>query len=288
MKRALLLMGAVSAVATATVALAATTRVVAIKPAGFQPQRVTISTGDTVRWRNDDSVNHQVVADNGHFASPVLRPGQRYNRTFNTPGRFPYRDALEPAERGTIIVQGPAPSVSIALSEPTVFFGGAIRVTGFISSGAPNQVVSIWHRPFGQASFVKAADVTTISAGAYDWGTAPQVLTEYQTRWGNRASAVVLVGVRPRMGLIRRSPWFVASARGGRSFARRWVYVQRRSSLGQWVNIKKVVLGSSGARRFKLRLRRGRHSLRVFMTTNQAGSGYLWSHSRTLLVRKRT
>jgi hypothetical protein len=53
------------------------------------------------------------------------------------------------------------------------------------------------------------------------------------------------------------------------------------------VNIRKVFLGSSGARRFKLNLRRGRHALRIFLTTNQAGTGYLWSHSRTIVVRKR-
>jgi hypothetical protein len=34
-------------------------------------------------------------------------------------------------------------------------------------------------------------------------------------------------------------------------------------------------------------LPRGRHILRIFMTTNQAGAGYLWSHSRTIVVRKR-
>ena len=76
------------------------------------------------------------------------------------------------------------------------------------------------------------------------------------------------------MTFIRRAPWFVTSAKAGSPLAGRWVYVQRRSSLGQWVNRKKVRLGSSGARRFKLDLPRGRHILRMFMTTNQAGTGY--------------
>jgi hypothetical protein len=79
----------------------------------------------------------------------------------------------------------------------------------------------------------------------------------------------------------------VTSARAGRGLAGRAVYVQRRSSLGQWVNRKKVIIGSSGARRFKLDLAPGRHILRIFMTTNQAGTGYLWSHSRTIVVTKR-
>jgi plastocyanin len=287
MKKALLALVALLGIVSASVALAAVTRVVAIKAAGFSPATRTIDTGDSIRWRNDDTVNHQVVADNGHFASPVLRPKQSYTRVFNTAGTYRYRDALEPAERGTIVVKGPPPSVSINSSAGTVFYGAPIRLTGNISSGAPNQVVQVWERVFGQTSFVKKADVTTSTAGAYDYSTTPTLLSEYQTRWGTRTSAVVTVGVRPRISFIRRSPWFVTSAKGAGSFARRYVYVQRRSVLGQWVNRKKVFLGSSGARRFKMDLPRGRHILRIFMTTNQAGSGYLWSHSRTIVVTKR-
>ena len=289
MKKALLVVVSLLAVASASVALAAVTvtRVVAIQPAGFSPVTRTIQTGDAIRWRNDDTVNHQVVADNGHFASPVLRPRQTYQRTFNTAGTFRYRDALEPAERGTIVVRGPAPSITIAASQPIVFYGAGIRLTGFISSGAVNQDVSVWEKPFGSTSFVKRADLKTGTSGAYDYTLVPQVLSEYQTRWGARSSAIVGVGVRPRMTLIRRAPWFVTSAHAGRSLAGRWVYVQRRSSLGQWVNRKKVRLGSSGARRFQMDLPRGRNILRMFMTTNQAGTGYVWSHSRTIVVTKR-
>lgn len=287
MRKALLLLAAALGLAAAGVSLAAVTRVVAIKAGGFSPVTRTIQTGDSIRWRNDDTVNHQVVADNGHFASPILRPKGTYTRIFNTAGTYRYRDALEPAERGTIVVRGPAPSVSINSSAGTVFYGAPIRLTGFISSGAANQIVQVWGRPFGQASFIKLADLTTATAGAYDYTTTPVVLSEYQTRWGSRISATVTVGVRPRITLIRRGPWFVTSARAGRGLAGRAVYVQRRSSLGQWVNRKKVIIGSSGARRFKLDLAPGRHILRIFMTTNQAGTGYLWSHSRTIVVTKR-
>jgi plastocyanin len=287
MRKALLLVVSVLALAGGAVALAAVTRVVAIKPAGFSPVTRTIQTGDSIRWRNDDTVDHQVVADNGHFASPILKPRQTYTRLFNTAGTFRYRDALEPTERGTIFVQGPPPSVAIAASVPAVFYGAGLRLAGTISSGAANQDVSIWAQPFGQASYAKVVDLKTATGGVYDWTTVPQVLTNYQARWGARSSAIVAVGVRPRVTFIRRSPWFVTSVKAGRSFAGRFVYVQRKSTLGQWVNRKKVVLGGSGARRFKMDLPPGRHTLRVFMTTNQAGTGYIWSHSRTLVIRKR-
>jgi plastocyanin len=287
MRKALLLVVSILGIAGASVALAAVTRIVAIKPTGFSPVTRTIQTGDSIRWRNDDTTDHQVVADNGLFASPILKPRATYTKTFTTSGTYRYRDALEPVERGTIVVQGPPPSVSIAASAPAVFFGAGVRLTGTISSRAANQVVQIWARPYGRTSFVKEADVTTATDGAYDYQDIPAVLTEYQTKWGARTSATASVGVRPRVTFIRRSPWFVTSVKAGRSFAGQFVYVQRKSSLGQWVNRKKVVLGSSGARRFKLDLPRGRHTLRVFMTTNQAGTGYIWSHSRTIVVRTR-
>jgi plastocyanin len=288
MRKALLLIASILGLVAGAVALAAVTRVVAIKPTGFSPDTRTIQTGDSIRWRNDDTVNHQVVADNGHFASPVLRPNQSYTRAFNTAGTFRYRDALEPAERGTIFVRGPAPSVSIGASAGTVFYGAGIRLSGVISSGAANATVEIWSRPFTQASFAKETELKTVTAGGYDWSDVPTVLTYYQARWGSRASAVVTVGVRPRISFIRRPGWFITSAKATTSMAGRWVYVQRKSAFNQWVNIKKVRLGGTGARRFKLSLRRGRHALRIFMTTNQAGSGYLWSHSRTLVYRKRS
>jgi plastocyanin len=287
MRKALLLVVTIAGLAAGAVALAAVTRVVAIKSTGFVPETRTIQTGDSIRWRNDDNVNHQVVADNGHFASPVLRPNQTYTRLFNTAGTFRYRDALEPAERGTIIVKGPPPSVSIAASAGTVFYGAGIQLTGSISSGAANQTVEIWSRPYGQSSFAKETELKTVTGGGYGWPDVPPIMSEYQAKWGSRTSAIVTVGVRPRISLIRRPGWFITSARARTSMARRWVYVQRKSQFNQWVNIKKVRLGSTGARRFKLTLRRGRHALRVFMTTNQAGAGYLWSHSRTLVYRKR-
>ena len=287
MRKALLLVTSILALAAGAVALAAVTRTVAIKPTGFSPVTRTIQTGDSIRWRNDDTVNHQVVADNGHFASPVLRPKQTYTRLFNTSGTFRYRDALEPAERGTIVVQGPPPSVSIAASQGTVFYGGGIRLTGFISSGATNQLVEIWSKPYGQSSPVKVADLRTVTGGGWDFPTVPKTLTEYYARWGSRQSVTVAVGVRPRITFNRRAPYFTVSARAQTPMAGRWVYVQRRSPLAQWVNVKKVRLGDTGAKRFTYQLRQGRNVLRIFMTTNQAGAGLLWSHSRTLLINKR-
>jgi len=75
------------AVALVPASGAATTRTVTIGGGGFSPRTISIVAGDTVVWRNGDSHNHQVVASNGAFASPVLRPGKAYAFTFTTAGR---------------------------------------------------------------------------------------------------------------------------------------------------------------------------------------------------------
>src|SRR5918993_4058139 len=94
------------------------TKTVNIRPTGFQPRTVTVNGGDTVVWRNADTVNRQVVANNGSFASPILAPNRTFTRPMNTPGIYPYHDTLKPTHRGTVRVIGPAPSVSAGVTPP--------------------------------------------------------------------------------------------------------------------------------------------------------------------------
>ena len=247
MKKALLLGVSLLAAVSASVALAAVavTRVVAIKPDGFSPVTRTIQTGDAIRWRNDDTVNHQVVADNGHFASPVLRPRQTYQRTFNTAGTFRYRDALEPAERARSSSGARRPR-SRSRSRSRLCSTGRYPPHGvhLDRGGQPGRFRLGADVRFGlvrQAGRPEDRHLWRVRLHRH-----PQLLSDYQVRWGSRLSAIVTVGVRPRMTFIRRAPWFVTSAKAATPLAGRWVYVQRRSSLGQWVNRKKVRLGSSG------------------------------------------
>ena len=58
------LLVAVAAVAAIVVSFAsAATVTITIAPTGFVPRNVTITSGDTVTWRNTDTVAHQVVVD---------------------------------------------------------------------------------------------------------------------------------------------------------------------------------------------------------------------------------
>ena len=87
------------ALVTATAAGAATITV-QIKSGGFSPAAITINHGDRVTWHNADTTDHQVVADDGSFASPILRAGQSWAETFSIAGTFKYHDALHPRLTG--------------------------------------------------------------------------------------------------------------------------------------------------------------------------------------------
>jgi plastocyanin len=265
----------------------AATKDVSINKSGFSPATVTIATGDTVRWTNKDTVNHQVVADTGAFASQVLGPNKTYSFTFRAAGTYKYRDALEPAERGTVKVTGPPPSVSLAASTGIDTFGTQIMLSGQVSNLRAGERIEIFAKPYPGTSFVKLAEVLTTQNGAWAYPTTPEILTSYQVLWKGNRSAEVSVAVRPRISFGRRFGWFVVNVNGNRSFANRVVLLQRLSRLGQWVNVRKVTLGSQSARRFKSRMPLGTSRLRIFMTVNQAGAGYLGGMSSTLVFRRR-
>ena len=79
----------------------------------------------------------------------------------------------------------------------------------------------------------------------------------------------------PRLVLGRSNGW-VVHVYAGRSMAGRVVQFQRWSSLtGQWVTLKRVQLGHTSSARFSLTLPKGLNKLRLTMSVNQAGPGYL-------------
>ena len=291
MRKALLIATAVCALAGAGFAVASlsATKTVNIRATGFAPKTVTVAGGDTVQWKNVDTVNHQVVANNGSFASNTIGPNRTYSKRFDIPGTYGYRDALHPTLRGTVKVTGNPPSVSIGSSTGIMVAGSQIHVGGAISPAAVGDIVTIWAQPFGQASFVKLQDVQTTTNGVYDFVTSPQILTSYKATWKGKTSAIINVAVSPHLTISHVRSWFVARAQApAKSFAGRWVYVQRLTRFGDWVKIKKVFLNRQGAKRFKLRgLPNGMNRVRILMSTNQAGAGYIFGTSGTLSFRRR-
>src|SRR5205085_9194254 len=139
-------------VAVATLAVGATpaapastaTATVQIQRLAFLPTTAKINTGDTVKWVNADTQNHQVVSNNGSFVSPILGPGHSYSHRFNAAGTYRYHDGLNAAVTGTVMVTGPSPAVTIGVSLPIIVYGQQVTLSGTVSSGNANEKVTIY------------------------------------------------------------------------------------------------------------------------------------------------
>ncbi len=277
------------AVALAVAAPAhAATKNISITKNGFSPKNTSINAGDTVVWKNNDTVNHQVVATNGHFASPILAPTRTYTRRFDIAGTYNYRDTFKPTLTGRLVVRGAPPSVSIAASAPIITYGDTIVLGGKVSSGRAGEQVTLYAKPYGQVSYVEVARLLSADGGLWSFTVKPELLTTYQAVWNNLKSAEIATAVQPRLWLKRVGNWWVVRVSAARSFKNRWVYVQRLSPLGQWINVRKVLIGTATAQRFKIKdLPKGVSRLRLFLTVNQAGVGYLAATSSTFVFRRR-
>jgi plastocyanin len=268
----------------------AATVTVQIKSTGFSPASITVNHGDTVTWRNADKVDHQIVADDGSFASPILHAGRTWSRTLTTAGTFRYHDALYPRRTGKVTVKGPPPSMSLALSAPIVFYGSPVTLSGAISSGAANQTVSIDKQPYGQAAPGPLTVVRTGTGGAFSFTVTPDLYTTYVAHWGSVSSASVVVQVAPKLRLAAGGNGYMkVTISSPVSLWHRHVALQRLSPFGQWVSVANLTLGEQNGRLFRpaAYLPKGVSHIRVFLSINQAGIGLLASHSGTQTVVRR-
>ena len=61
-----------------------------IESFAFQPARVTVKAGTTVRWVNADDAPHTATADDGSFDTGDLRQGDVGKVTLGEPGEYAY------------------------------------------------------------------------------------------------------------------------------------------------------------------------------------------------------
>lgn len=285
MRRTLLILISLLAALVVAPAGSAATKVVSIKRSSFSPATVNITAGDTIRWRNTDTHNHQVVSTTGTFASPVLAPGRTYSFKFEVAGTYRYRDALVPSSVGTIKVAGAPPSVTLATSLPQISYGTRITLSGQINSKKAGENVQLNYLAYGQGSEAVLATVITGTDGVFTFNVTPKILTTYRATWKNASSLPVQTAVAPSISFGRMNG-FVTRVFAGRSMARKQVQLQRFSSFGQWVTIKRVTLDLNSRARFQATLPLGTNRLRIAMSVNQAGAGYLAGFSREITWRR--
>lgn len=272
--------GPASSSSTATVS-------VQIKRASFSPASITINQNDSVIWKNVDTLEHQVVANGGSFASPILKTGQSYTFTFRNSGTFRYHDALHPTLKGTVTVKGPPPSVTLATSTPIVKYGGTVTLTGSVSNKKAGETVTLVALMAGETTKQVVATLQTASGGTFSFSVTPQLATTYQAQWkGKESSVIVQVAPAIKLPAASAAGYFHFYVTAARSFAGRTVFVQRFTLAHQWVSIQRFTLGAKSGRLVSVRsvravVPRGRWSIRIFMPASEAGEGYLDATSGT-------
>jgi plastocyanin len=286
MRRLILLIPAVLAALAIAGPAGAATRNINIYGSTFSPTAVTITQGDTITWVNRDNANHQVLADKGQFVSPILRPKQTYSFTFQAPGTYTFKDELYPKHRGQIVVKGLPPTLTLAASAPIVTYGQQATISGVVSNHAAGEQVTVYYQPYPQPNLIQRATVLTTTGGNYSFIIEPQILTTYEAVWKGAYSTPTTVQVIPKLTLGRNNGWIIHAA-AGHTFAGRDVQLQRLNTItGQWVTLKKVMLNSRSSAKAIVTLPKGMNHLRLTMSVNQAGAGYLGATSTVVNWRQ--
>jgi plastocyanin len=81
------------------------TSFVSVGDSFFLPETVTVVLGKSVRWTNEGTVQHSVVADSVPWQSSLLAPTWWFEVLFDSIGAFNYHCSQHAGMTGTIIVQ---------------------------------------------------------------------------------------------------------------------------------------------------------------------------------------
>lgn len=77
-----------------------------IKGYAFNPKDATVKVGQKITWTNEDSVEHNVIADDGTFKSKDLEQGDTFEYTAKKAGTFTYICTYHPQMKATLTVTG--------------------------------------------------------------------------------------------------------------------------------------------------------------------------------------
>jgi plastocyanin len=78
---------------------------VSIKNFAFSVSTLTVSSGTTVIWTNNDGTTHTVTADDNSFDSNDIAPGKTYSKTFSSTGTFAYHCKYHSTMTASVVVK---------------------------------------------------------------------------------------------------------------------------------------------------------------------------------------
>jgi phosphodiesterase/alkaline phosphatase D-like protein len=176
--------------------------------------------------------------------------------------------------------------VTLSVLAREVIFGGRIKLSGVVPTHQAGEQVIVFSQPYGGGSFQSVSTVLTGVGGVWTYSARPSITTAYEASWKGGTTAPVTIGVHPNVTFVRlKNGHFVARVLGGRTFGGKVVQLQRRVGTG-WTTIRRVRLGAKSRVEFRATLPKGRSTLRVAFSINQAGGGFLGGASALLNVRR--
>ena len=77
---------------------------IAITSSAYSPSSLTVVSGSTVTWTNNDSTIHTVTTEDGTINSGDIAPGSTFSKTFMATGTYNYHDAHNTTMMGVLVV----------------------------------------------------------------------------------------------------------------------------------------------------------------------------------------
>ena len=147
---------------------------VVIANLAFDPSAITVPTGTTVAWTNEDAVPHTVTSTDGAFDSGIFDPGGSFAFTFNDPGSFAYVCQLHPQMQGTVTAEGEAVAAAPATDSQTATTAADTAAQPQEATEAGEATVSIVDFAFEPATLEVSEGTAVVWTNA---GQAPHTVT---------------------------------------------------------------------------------------------------------------
>ena len=175
-------------------------------------------------------------------------------------------------------------SLSLAPSGYRIRFGSPLTLSGTLSSAGPGRTVTIYQQQFKRSSPFRIATVRTGADGRWSYTIKPVVQVSFFARSGKLQSRRVRIGVMPlvaaKLTANGRVKAHVFAAVG---FKGRLVKLQHEVGNGIWQTLVQKPLDFRSEVVFPPQPQSG--VLRVAMSVNEAGAGFLGSLSKPLTYR---
>jgi hypothetical protein len=174
-------------------------------------------------------------------------------------------------------------ALTLTVSTAQAVYGTAVTLSGAVWSRQTGVKIAIYGQAIGSPSFSTIGTALTGPGGAWSFLVRPKIQTAYKAGASDGASSTSTIGVRPAVSLrIITGGRFSTRVVAGSPFAGKRVQLQRLLPGNRWKTLARAKLNAKSSAVFSTKvLPKGTSLIRVAMSVNQAGAGYLGAFSRT-------